>query len=128
MEADSTDLSPENGAPASRLTPEVRLLSAWMSVRLRSISASLVNAVMAIGTFWTFCLASLRGHDDLLELLLLRQRLRATEQDERAVERLARVGTDPFRKREIHVLSPSKKPHQNATSLAVLQLSPHGRR
>src|SRR5665213_1865265 len=54
IDADSTDRSPENGAPASRLTPGVRLPRACMSTRLRLCMASAVNAVTAIGTFWIF--------------------------------------------------------------------------
>src|ERR1700683_892357 len=54
IEADSTDRSPENGAPASRLTPGVRLPRAFISVRLRSCMDSAVNAVTAIGTLWMF--------------------------------------------------------------------------
>src|SRR5205814_2073184 len=54
MEAESTDRSPENGDPASRLTLGVRLLRAWMSVTPLDRSVSVVIAVMAIGTFWMF--------------------------------------------------------------------------
>src|SRR5271154_263383 len=56
IDADSTERSPEKGAPASRLTPDVRLLSEWTSTRLRFCNASAVNAVMAMGTFCTFSL------------------------------------------------------------------------
>src|SRR5213082_2406858 len=54
MEADSTDRSPENGAPESRLTLGVRLLSAWMSASARLCRASEVNALTAIGTSCSF--------------------------------------------------------------------------
>src|SRR5207248_4308509 len=54
MEAESTDRSPENGDPASRLTFGVRLPRAWMSVTPLDRSVSVVIAVMAIGTFWMF--------------------------------------------------------------------------
>ena len=55
MDADSTDLSPEKGEPASRLTLGVRLVSEWMSVMLRLTSSALLNAVIAIGTSCRFC-------------------------------------------------------------------------
>src|SRR5215470_18225399 len=54
MEAESTDRSPENGDPASRLTLGVRLFKACMAVTLRDFNASLVKAVRAIGTSCSF--------------------------------------------------------------------------
>lgn len=54
IDADSTERSPENGAPASRLTPGVRLPRDFMSVRLRSCIVSALNALTVIGTLWMF--------------------------------------------------------------------------
>src|SRR5271165_7121904 len=56
IDAESTELSPENGAPPSKLTFGVRFDSECTSVMplLRRVSA--VNAVIAIGTFWMFSL------------------------------------------------------------------------
>src|ERR1700675_1402348 len=56
IEADSTDVSPENGAPPSRLTFGVRFDSEWTSVRPLLCMVSAVKAVIAIGTFWMFSL------------------------------------------------------------------------
>ncbi len=54
IEAESTELDPENGATASRLTFGVKLVSEWMSVIPLSCSCSVVKAVTAIGTCWMF--------------------------------------------------------------------------
>src|SRR5258708_6592128 len=56
IDADSSELSPENGAPPSRLTFGVRFDSECRSVRFLLRKVSAVNAVMAIGTFWMFSL------------------------------------------------------------------------
>ena len=111
IEADSTDLSPENGAPASRLTLGVRLLSAWISPSARFVRVSELNAVTAIGTSCSFSSrrCAVTTTSDQLLPHRLRHRLRAAQYHERAEERLARVGTRPFRKREIHVGIPPRK-------------------
>ena len=56
IEADSTELSPENGAPPSRFTFGVSADRRVRSLRPFDCSASAVNAVIAIGTSWTFSL------------------------------------------------------------------------
>src|SRR5690348_9176125 len=55
IEADSTELSPEKGEPTSRLTFGASRVREPMSPKLFDWSVSAVIAVMAIGTFCTFC-------------------------------------------------------------------------
>jgi hypothetical protein len=55
IEADSTEVSPENGELESRLTFGVRFVSELMSVTPFARRVSVVNALIAIGTFWMSC-------------------------------------------------------------------------
>ena len=55
IEAESTDVSPENGELASRLTFGARLERLVTSVTPRPRRVSAVKALIAIGTFWMSC-------------------------------------------------------------------------
>ena len=55
MEADNTEVSPENGEPVSRLTFGARRVSAPISPMSFDCRVSVVKADIAIGTFCTFC-------------------------------------------------------------------------
>src|SRR5687767_1859967 len=55
IDADSTDVSPENGELESRLTFGVRFVRELMSVTPFARRVSVVKALIAIGTFWISC-------------------------------------------------------------------------